>query len=298
MAAILLLAVLTLLVSAAQSDVIEALKHPNDDVTTLNSELAKTALNNLLLVLRSCRCDASNSHSVMISSYTKPESTTMSAASKQSNTSKVPVSKDCQEHYERGAITPGVYLINPITSKLKPFEVWCDFFDGHGWTVFQKRFDGSVDFYQDWLHYKEGFGTIPGEYWLGLDKIHALTQTNRRLNIFLKEGKGARQSGTWSSFIIGSESENYKLNVSSVAFTGSLEEYSLSYHNGMSFTTKDREHDELSGGNCAVLYHGGWWYNNCLGSNLNGCYNCTSFSGIYWDNADNVKETKMRISRD
>ncbi|XP_067939179.1 ficolin-2-like [Watersipora subatra] len=211
----------------------------------------------------------------------------------------MPVGKDCQEHYELGATASGVYLIDPPTSGAKPFPVWCDFFDGHGWTVFQKRFDGSVDFYQDWSHYKEGFGTITGEYWLGLDKIHALTQTNRKLNILVKAADGTIQFGTWSSFIIGSEGDNYKLNqqVSSAAYSGSLYEYGLSSTNGMSFSTKDRDHDRWSG-NCATAWHGAWWYSNCANSNLNGGYNNTYRTSIFWHPLYQLKETVMRVSRD
>lgn len=37
----------------------------------------------------------------------------------------------------------------------------------HGWTVVQRRFDGSENFDRNWEGYVNGFGSLNGEYWLG-----------------------------------------------------------------------------------------------------------------------------------
>ena len=73
---------------------------------------------------------------------------------------------------------------------------------------------------------------------------------------------------------------------------------SLSYHDGHAFTTKDRDNDLNKGGNCAVLRHGAWWYNNCQHSNLNGRYfnesGRTDASGINWRNWKNNRYSMKR----
>lgn len=39
--------------------------------------------------------------------------------------------------------------------------------------VIQRRQDGTVNFFMKWMHYKTGFGSAAGEYWLGM--THTLT---------------------------------------------------------------------------------------------------------------------------
>ncbi|XP_067938632.1 angiopoietin-related protein 3-like [Watersipora subatra] len=115
-------------------------------------------------------------------------------------TSEMPLPQDCQELYEQGNRCSGVYQVNPPHTDGEPFPVWCDFFDGRGWTVFQRRVNGSVSFNKNWTDYQAGFGEIAGEYWLGLDKIHALTRSNTKLSIFLRAANETTESGVWPSF--------------------------------------------------------------------------------------------------
>ena len=39
----------------------------------------------------------------------------------------------------------------------------------------QRRFDGSVNFSRTWDEYRDGFGTLDGEFWLGNKYLHELT---------------------------------------------------------------------------------------------------------------------------
>ena len=77
---------------------------------------------------------------------------------------------------------------------------------------------------------------------------------------------------------------------------------SLSYHRGMAFSTKDRDND-LNGGDCANRCKGGWWFNSCLDSNLNGLYHHgkhpTLWEGVNWNkwkgHSYSAKRAEMKI---
>ncbi|XP_078697501.1 angiopoietin-related protein 3-like [Branchiostoma floridae x Branchiostoma belcheri] len=88
--------------------------------------------------------------------------------------------RDCVEVYERGYVTNGVYVIRPLSYPGDPFPVYCDQENTNGgWTTVQRRQDGTVDFNRTWEEYQRGFGDLEGEFWLGLDKLHALTSVGK-----------------------------------------------------------------------------------------------------------------------
>ena len=93
------------------------------------------------------------------------------------------------------------------------FEVFCDQTTaGGGWTVFQKRYGGAVDFFRGWNDYKQGFGNLTGEFWLGLDKIHRLTaRSSNKLRVDLEDFHGKTAFAEYSSFSVASERAKYLL---------------------------------------------------------------------------------------
>ena len=97
------------------------------------------------------------------------------------------VNKNCAEVYKSGDKISGVYKIDP--DGLGEFEVFCDQTTaGGGWTVFQKRYNGAVDFFRAWDDYKRGFGNLNGEFWLGLEKIRRLTAcSSNKLRVDLED---------------------------------------------------------------------------------------------------------------
>ena len=174
--------------------------------------------------------------------------------------------------------------------------------DGGGWTVFQRRQDGSVDFYRYWTDYENGFGNLTGEFWLGLSKIHRLTKEgSNTLRVDLGDFEGNTAYANYSTFSISDGSTEYILTVG--GYSGTAGD-SMFVHNGMRFSTRDNDNDLWSEANCAQDFTGAWWYRYCYYSNLNGHYFNSSTSndqGIIWywlEKAHNsLKFTEMKTRR-
>uniref|UniRef100_A0A671QUN9 Angiopoietin-related protein 2-like n=1 Tax=Sinocyclocheilus anshuiensis TaxID=1608454 RepID=A0A671QUN9_9TELE len=193
--------------------------------------------------------------------------------------------KDCLQALEEGHANSGMYLVKPENTN-KLMQAWCDQrHDPGGWTVIQRRMDGSVNFFRNWETYKQGFGNIDGEYWLGLENIYWLTnQGNYKLLVTLEDWSGRKTFAEYASFRLETEADFYRLRVG--RYHGNAGD-SLTWHNGKQFTTLDRDHDVYTG-NCAHYQKGGWWYNACAHSNLNGVwyrgghYRSRYQDGVYW----------------
>uniref|UniRef100_A0AAV2IRI9 Fibrinogen C-terminal domain-containing protein n=1 Tax=Knipowitschia caucasica TaxID=637954 RepID=A0AAV2IRI9_KNICA len=218
--------------------------------------------------------------------------------------------RDCGDLYASGQREDGIYSVFPLHHPTG-FQVYCDMStDGGGWTVIQRREDGSVNFFRGWESYREGFGKITGEHWLGLKQIHALSiQGNYELRIDLEDFENSTAYAQYGTFGVGlfsvdPDDDGYPLTVGD--YSGNAGD-ALLKHNGMKFTTKDQDNDH-SENNCASFYHGAWWYRNCHTSNLNGQYlrgQHTSYAdGIEWSSwtgwqySLKFSEMKIRPTRD
>ncbi|XP_066435846.1 ficolin-2-like [Eleutherodactylus coqui] len=191
--------------------------------------------------------------------------------------------RNCKEIQDQGEVLSDWYTIYPDGST--PLKVLCDLHtDGGGWIVFQRRWDGSVDFKKDWKAYKEGFGSRLTEFWLGNDNLHKLTSTGTwELRIDLHDFETKKYFAKYSSFKILEESEKYKLILGD--YSGGDIGDSLSFHKNALFSTEDQDNDTHKD-NCAVICKGGWWYKDCHNANMNGGYYLGQHSdtakGINW----------------
>ncbi|VDI59490.1 Hypothetical predicted protein, partial [Mytilus galloprovincialis] len=118
--------------------------------------------------------------------------------------------RDCEDVKESAS---GIYQINP--SGIRGFDAYCDMNTaGGGWLVFQRRQDGSVDFFRNWTDYKNGFGDLTGEFWLGNSKIHEITTKNEyELYILMEDLEGEQRYARYKTFYIGDIQSKFTLEI-------------------------------------------------------------------------------------
>ncbi|XP_044194454.1 microfibril-associated glycoprotein 4-like [Thunnus albacares] len=208
---------------------------------------------------------------------------------------------DCSDIYHHDKSRPsGVYTIYPI-GPTSAVQVYCDMDSvGGRWTVFQRRMDGSLNFYRPWDQYKKGFGSAAGEYWLGLENVFHLTLWNKvELQVDMEDFNGNKAFARYSSFFIDPESNGYKLHL--CGFTDGGAGDSLSYQNGQKFITLDKDQDSCSKKNCARLHVGAFWYNESHIANPNGVYlwganNTLNQVGMEWQSWKGANYSLKTIS--
>ncbi|XP_033481166.1 fibrinogen gamma chain [Epinephelus lanceolatus] len=236
---------------------------------------------------------------------------------------------DCQDVANKGATTSGLYYIKPGKAT-EQFLVYCEIDNfGRGFTVIQRRRDGSLDFNKDWVQYREGFGYLSPddttEFWLGNEKIHLLTAATTIptvLRIELVDWDGNKRYADYNMFRVGPEIDSYRMTYgyyfggdAGDAFDGfdfgdDPSDKFFTAHNGMQFSTHDKDNDKYDG-NCAQQDGSGWWMNRCHAAHLNGKYyqggrytekDAGEFgydNGIIWVTWHNrwysLKETTMKL---
>uniref|UniRef100_A0A8C2EXH2 Fibrinogen beta chain n=1 Tax=Cyprinus carpio TaxID=7962 RepID=A0A8C2EXH2_CYPCA len=207
--------------------------------------------------------------------------------------------KECEDIIRKGGEESQMYLIRPDPLSM-PYKVFCDQTSKKGgWVLIQNRMDGSVDFGRRWDDYRRGFGNIasdvgkghcqtPGEYWLGNDRISQLTKMGpTELLVEMEDWSGSKVYAQYEQFTVQGEATNYILAAGHYSGTagntfldGATELFgenrTMTIHNGMMFSTYDRDNDKWIPGDsskqCSREDGGGWWYNRCHSCNPNGRY--------------------------
>lgn len=204
--------------------------------------------------------------------------------------------RDCLDLLHRGFNSSGFYHIDPDGKGT--YQVLCDQeTNGGGWVVLQKRFNGVVDFVnKSWNEYKDGFGNLSTEFWLGNDKLHRLSSMSQQLLVEIEDFNGEKAHASYNEFSLHSETEKYKLYVK--GYCGTAKD-SLSVHNGLLFSTIDQDNDPDNSKHCSKTNGGGWWYKFCGMAFLNGYYVPSPEVGMSWikwkNSIHRLKQTTMKI---
>ncbi|XP_064632178.1 angiopoietin-related protein 7-like isoform X1 [Lineus longissimus] len=219
------------------------------------------------------------------------------------------VGTDCSVLYNAGMNISGVYAIKPDPGvNGTTFDVYCDMeTDGGGWTVLQRREDGMQNFDRKWADYKDGFGDLTGEYWLGLEKMYILNlRGNNAVRFDLWDFAGETAHASYTKFILFGEDDKYRIQVGQYSGdAGNAFHYGNRFlrHNNQQFSTIDNDNDRY-GRSCPEIYSSGWWFHNCMVANLNGLY---YEGGVYkshrkdgimwqpWRHESSLKKTEIKV---
>ncbi|XP_078481680.1 angiopoietin-1-like [Ciona intestinalis] len=201
--------------------------------------------------------------------------------------------------YDAGFEKSGIYPIW-IHQLYKFTYVTCDMdvqavSNKTGWITIQKRINGEINFDRGWQNYADGFGNVGGEYWVGLEHMHALSNQNittdwfgsyvtpPRMRIDFEDQDGVTAYAEYKLFEVDTEKWNYQLIAARLDKATAVPVTAHSVLSTHSFSTYDNNN---AYSDCPQRYHSGWWFLLCGQSNLNGLYpsegDKNSLSNIYW----------------
>ena len=221
--------------------------------------------------------------------------------------------RDCVELKRLGFKDSGVYFVREKPAgRAGKKQVFCDMTtDGGGWIVMQRRFDGSVSFYHNWNTYRDGFGDVNGEHWLGNEFVHQyINAYPTELIVEATAFDGEQIAVKMQNFEISDEASKYAMDYSTCEVVKGNKNYCWDWIHtkGYKFSTIDQNNNKITLRpelDCAIKFSGAWWHNDCFNVCLNGNYSViepTTFGeSILWKSFRGYErsliEAKMLIRR-
>ncbi|XP_069135329.1 microfibril-associated glycoprotein 4-like [Argopecten irradians] len=244
-----------------------------------------------------CMCFDVDKSNVTLHSFQSRQGTLFYSKNTESQNSMVSVTYDsdtktpCLELYDSGYTKDGIYEVTTQSTGVT-FQVMCNMTAG-GWTILQHRVNDTEVFSRNYQDYVDGFGSLHGEFWLGLEYIYIMTRQPRSVRFDLLKDTDEWFLLEYSSFTIDDSAAFYKLHVSGHVASAGMCTYTFTYNDGMEFHAKDRDRSS-----CASNRKGGWWFKGCTWLNINGGYglrNTMATMGEYCNGYNYFTETVMSI---
>ncbi|XP_054083046.1 angiopoietin-related protein 7 isoform X2 [Zeugodacus cucurbitae] len=223
----------------------QASENPSDELNSFVTVLAEYMLN----------------HTDEVSSrFIKDEQTIKEVLQKQTELNKeINVTpRSCAEILPNlSAGNSGIYNITPLN--MSPFEVFCltDPKGGCGWTLVWRRNEINDDFNRTWAEYRNGFGELTDNFFIGLDKLYALTIAEpQQLRMGIKYGSNNWELDIFDEFVVGNVCTQYELVITNPQnkrrIFKRLNKRAHFFTKDLSSSSKNEE--------CAKAMGMGWWY--------------------------------------
>lgn len=136
-------------------------------------------------------------------------------------------------------------------------------------TFVVRREERQLDFNRTWEEYRDGFGSLAADHWLGLDKLHLLTSSRAyELRFRVRLENGSVYYHFYKDFVVRDQSAGYSF---ILGITDDMDRElgdCLTPLMGASFSTYDNDSDGDNTTNCAQRHGAGWWF---LGANCSSC---------------------------
>lgn len=196
---------------------------------------------------------------------------------------------NCYDYFKNGFKTDGLYNLNIFNSTNKT-EVYCDMTRG-GWIRIMNRVDLTTDDFDKTMEeYRKGFGDINGNHWLGLRNMRALVKYNKmKLRVEFYNNHTDDYMCEYESFYLYPEYEDFRIYLGNKVYGDiGYDNSHIEEINGMKFSAKDHDNDDIFYYNCAKIHKGGFWFGgNCFymcptcGSNVDGQLNIGDYRRFF-----------------
>ncbi|XP_046865772.1 ficolin-2-like isoform X1 [Drosophila willistoni] len=170
---------------------------------------------------------------------------------------------------------------------------------GGNWMVILNRFDGSENFTRSWNEFRMGFGNLNGEFFIGLDHLHRITNSQQfELYVEYKYFDGIKGFARYDNFRIGNENTGYVLKSLGAFYGSNIDDLMTSNNLNQKFTTYDKDNNK-DYRNCAQTFKGAWWFGFCRGPNPLAQYSrnarSSELSSMSWNGFNPIRSILMLI---